>query len=93
LFIALYLHKFATFNELFQVFLRCGQERSGQLFEIPFVAFVDVRLFALGEAVDEKRPHAPAEQDDRTISAGLSFVRPGDPLLDDATTVIGVNPT
>ena len=64
LLIAIYLHKFAAFDQFLQVLLRCGQEHSGQLFEIPFVALVDVRLLVLGKAIDEKRTRTSAEQDD-----------------------------
>jgi hypothetical protein len=59
-----HLHKFVTLKKFFQLAVGSSQQDSSQFFEIPFVAGVDIRLRAFGESKDEKRPHAPAEQND-----------------------------
>jgi hypothetical protein len=83
LLIALYIYLLTVIGKTFQIGIGSGQKNFCQFLEVPFVARVYVVLLAFGEPIDEKSPPALAKQDDRPMAAGLAFVRPRDPLLDD----------
>jgi hypothetical protein len=52
---------------------------------------IDVRPLAFGKPVYKERLCSPPEEDDRPVAARPSLPTPGDPLLDDFATQVGVD--
>ena len=57
------------------------------------MVIADVCLLIPRKALHEKRSISRAKQEKHTEAGPTSIARPGDPLLDDATAQIGVDPS
>jgi len=69
------------------------QQLGGQAFQSAQFALADVLPFVLSEAVDEERPRARSEYNQRPKSARFALAWTSDSLLDHAASQVGGNQT
>src|SRR5581483_2336066 len=86
-----HLLQFLVGDRRLDLVLAQPQPGAALLAQVLELVVVDVVPVALGEAVEEHRPRAGPERDDRAEAAALALALAGHALLDEAAAQIGID--
>src|SRR5437763_4176275 len=88
-FIAFHLHQPSQRHNSCKRLFVVRQQFAGEFLQRDQFGLLDIVVFVLRETVNEDRPRAGPEHNQRSESAGLALAWTRDPLFDDSTAEIG----